>query len=71
MKTNFATTSYSVGKFNHNKVILVAIETILCVRYFAQLIEMLFECPIIICHMKKFAFKILIFMGKNIKKSRG
>ena len=68
MKTNFVTTSYSiiVGKCNRYKVLLVAIETILCFRYFAQLIEMLFECPIVICHIKKCDFKMLIFMGEKI-----
>ena len=73
METNIVTMFYPlmVGTFYHYKVILVAIETILCVRYFGQFNEMFFKCPIFICHIKKFGFKMLSFTEKkNIKKSR-
>ena len=62
METNFVTTSYPVmiGIFYRYKVLPVTIETILCVRYFAQAIEMFFKCPIFV----KFGFKLLIFAKK-------
>ena len=67
METNFVTIfcPVMVGAFYQCKVLPVVIETILCVRCDGQFKEMFFKYPIFICYIKKFGFKMLIFMKKK------